>query len=232
MDVYIISFPKSGRTWLRLMIGRAIVNQFSLSIHDRLECMLYLHKLAALHSSIPRIFVTHDDDPHWKKSYELLTSKTFYKDVKVIFLARDPRDVLVSNYFSKKKRVHIWIDKQIQKPDLQAYRQRIVPYSGNLSSYVKEEVGSIDTIIKFYNIWANNRKIPKDFLLLRYEDLHQNTNLELYKALDFIGIKKVSHEIIEEAIQYASFDKMRKMETEEIFNSYALRATNKNDLDS
>lgn len=111
-------------------------------------------------------------------------------------------------------------------------KDRLKPYSGNLSSYVEEEVGSLDTIIEFYNIWEKNRTIPKDFLLLRYEDLQQNTERELCRVLNFIGIKEVSYEIIEEAVKYASFDNMRKMEIEEVFNSYALRAVNKNDLNS
>ena len=121
MDIYIISFPKSGRTWLRLMIGRVIVHQFSLFSHRNLDSMLYLHKLALLHPLIPRIFITHDDVPHWKKADELLTSKICYQDAKVIFLARDPRDLLVSIYFEQKKRAHIWIDKLIRKPHIQAY---------------------------------------------------------------------------------------------------------------
>ncbi|MGD1912645.1 MAG: sulfotransferase domain-containing protein [Rivularia sp. (in: cyanobacteria)] len=228
IDVFIISFPKCGRTWLKFMIGRTIVHQFGLYNHNYLN----LDRLAALHPLVPRIVATHDDDPHWKKSDELFTSKTVYQDVKVIFLARDPRDVLVSTYFEQKKRAHIWIDKLIQKPHLQAYSKRIKPYSGNLSSYLKEEVGSIDTIIKFYNIWAENRTIPKDFLLLRYEDLQQNTHKELRRVMNFVGIKEVSSEIIAEAVKYASFDNMHKMETDEIFNSYVLKPTNKNDLES
>jgi hypothetical protein len=28
-DVYLVSYPKCGRTWLRLMIGRAIAGHFS-----------------------------------------------------------------------------------------------------------------------------------------------------------------------------------------------------------
>jgi hypothetical protein len=63
-DVFLISFPKCGRTWLRLMIGRALEKHFNLANAD----ILGLHKLEALHPDIPRILVSHDDGPQWKRT--------------------------------------------------------------------------------------------------------------------------------------------------------------------
>ena len=71
-------------------------------------------------------------------------------------MVRDPRDVLVSSYFQKKKRRN--------------------KYNGELFDYVHEEVGSLESLLRFYNIWARNRHIPKDFLLVRYEDMHEDPN--------------------------------------------------------
>lgn len=229
-DAYIISFPKCGRTWLRLMIGRALQQQFQLSHPNINEKTLLLEPLAELHPNIPKMIVTHDDDPHWKKPDELELSKKKYKNVKIIFLARDPRDVVVSAYFEQKKRVSFWLEGLKKEPHLQAYKERIKAYDGELSTFIYEEVGSLDSLIKFYNIWAENRHIPKDFLLIRYEDLHTNPHTELCKTLDFLGVK-YEEKVIDEAIQYSSFDNMRQMEKEETTN-LKLKPTDPNDTDS
>ena len=229
-DAYIISFPKCGRTWLRLMIGRALEQQFQLSHPNINEKTLLLEPLAELHPDVPKIIVTHDDDPHWKKPDELELSKNKYKNTKVIFLARDPRDVVVSAYFEQKKRVSFWLEGLKKEPHLQKYKERIKAYDGDLSTFIYEEIGSLDSLIKFYNIWAENRHLPKYFLLIRYEDLHENPHRELQTTLDFMGVK-CEEKVIDEAVRYSSFDNMRKMETEGNIN-LKLKAVNPNDTDS
>lgn len=233
VDTYIISFPKCGRTWLKLMIGRSIVGHLGISETNLLDTLLdSKFALAKLHPSLPKIKFTHDDDPHWKTSDELITDKTNYQNTKVIFLVRDPRDLVVSTYFEQKKRVQFWIDSLKDSPHLQDYQERLKPYEGELSSYLNEEVGSIDTIIKFYNIWAENRDVPREFLLTRYEDLHDNPHGELHRILEFLGIANVTDAVLDEAVNYASFDKMRQMEEAEMATSYSLRATDKSDPES
>lgn len=194
-EFLIISYPKCGRTWLRLMLGRVFQNHFGLTNANLLE----LHALAQLNPNIPKIWVSHDDKPQWKKPDELVTDKAEYQDKKVILLVRDPRDVVVSNYFQKTKRRQV--------------------YKGSLSDYLHEQLGSFDTILKFYNIWAENRTVPQKFLLVRYEDIHHNSYQELGIILEFLGLSEVTQQTIIEAIEYTSFENMRKMEIENTFNS-------------
>ena len=207
-DAFLISFPKCGRTWLRLMIGKAFEEHFNLGNANILE----LHQLAALHPDIPKILVTHDDGPQWKMPDDLVESKKKYKNKKVIFLVRDPRDVLVSSYFQKKKRRN--------------------KYNGELFDYVHEEVGSLESLLRFYNIWARNRDIPKDFLLVRYEDMHEDPKRELRRVLDFLDLKEVSNDVIAEAVRFTSFENMRKMELADKFKSTRLRPLDKEDKES
>lgn len=210
-DIYIISFPKCGRTWLRLLIGKSIVEKFKLEDVEKNE-ILELYPLASYRKDIPKIRVSHDDDPQWKKPEEIEESKTKYKNKKVIFLVRDPRDVLVSSYFQRKKRKN--------------------KFNGTLSEYLYSQKGSVESIIKFYNIWFENRHIPEDFLLVRYEDMHEDTGRELKRVLDFIGFENVESSIIDHAVSYASFDNMREMEKENKFNSNRLKPGEKNDEES
>ncbi|MFW6009253.1 MAG: sulfotransferase domain-containing protein, partial [archaeon] len=130
---------------------------------------------------------------------------------KIIFLVRDPRDVVISLYFQMKKRR----DK----------------FDGSLEDFIFRKKGSIDSIIKFYNIWKKNRGIPKDFLLIRYEDMHKDTKKELDKTLKFIGLK-VDDKLISEAVEFAKFDNMRKMEKKNKYNSSRLKPGEKNDIES
>lgn len=220
-DVYIFSYPKCGRTWLRLMIGRAITLHFNLPLE---EDVLLLNFKKRIHPDIPRIRVEHDDRPMLKRPDELLADKSKYKNKNIVFLVRDPRDVIISNYFEFKKRRHLFNtgqnDKQNDEPDI------------NLGEFIRSDRGGIDTIIAYFNIWAVNRNVPKSFLLVRYEDLRSDPNKELEKTLRFLGLADIAVETIEKAVEFASFENMRRMEIDGTFQSTMLKPGDISDPDS
>ncbi len=207
-DVFIISIAKSGRTWLRLILGKA----FALHHGLRDVNLLKLKKMAASCPKIPLIEMSHDDHPGWKTPKELLTSKQEYQGKRVILLARDPRDILVSRYFARSRRLMI--------------------YKGDLSSFLRSKMGSIDTIISFYNIWAEARHVPAGFLLVRYEDMQADTGKEIRRMLDFLGLHEIGDDLIEEATEFARFDNMRRMEMSDAFGLKMLRPADKSDPES
>lgn len=232
-DAFLISFPKCGRTWLRLMIGRSLERYFDLSHPDILMRTLELSQLSSLHPDVPKIVVSHDDDPQWKKPQELEQSKEKYKHAKVILLVRDPRDVIVSNYFEHSKRISADHVKVLSKLEhLKPYVDRIKLYEGDLPTYIHEEIGGFNSLLRFYNIWVENQHVPTGLLLVRYEDIHANPHQEVRRVLNFVGLEQISDEIIAEAVEYASFDNMRKMEEADKFNSLILRPGNKKDEES
>src|SRR5688572_14287085 len=102
-DIYIISYPKTGRTWLRVLIGKAI------SEHAKLNENLILKtpKLTAA-VGLPITRFTHDDASlNAAQHYNTLeTDKSRFRNQKIIFLARDPRDTIVSCYFQATKRIN------------------------------------------------------------------------------------------------------------------------------
>lgn len=234
IDAYLISFPKCGRTWLRLMIGHVFVQVFSLSDPEILKKMLQLEKLAFLNPAVPRIKIVHDDAPHFKKPDELVTSKVEYRQKKVIILIRDPKDAIVSAYFEQKKRAAMWNEKiKISGlEDPKSVVERLKPYDKSITEFVYEEVGSLNTFIAYYNIWAANRDYVKDMLIVRYEDMHRRPGDELQRVLEFMGVYSVDTGIIDGAIQYTRFDNMRKMEEEGVVNSKSLMPANRGDEDS
>ncbi len=221
VDTFVISFPKCGRTWLRLMISRAIIQHFNLSISEYDQKLINIQYLSKLNSNIPKISFEHDDDAFFKSSDELCTSKSEYCYNKVLFLIRDPRDVLVSAFFHKKYRFNFLPEDKSKL----AYAS----YDGEISQFIKEPTGSLKTLIKYYNIWEKNRHIPLDFMLLRYEDISSDPISSLRLTLDFLGLKFINDDIVAEAISYASFENMRNMEKNNLFNSPSLKPKNPSD---
>jgi len=190
------------------MVGRALELHYGLGEGNALK----LTQLTKINPIIPKIQVIHDDEPQVKRPDELITKKNGYKWGKVIFLVRDPRDVIVSLYFQEKKRL----------------KEEV----GTLEEFIFRERGGIETIVEYYNIWLNNRDIPKDFLLVSYEGLHKNPTYELSRVLEFIGIEEVSNEVVQQAVEYSSFDNMRKMEEQDKFKSDKLRPGDPRDPES
>jgi len=204
-DTHIVSYPKCGRTWLVLLIAKALELHFGVRVKNPLK----LREYRSLRRGIPYMLAHHDGGPEFQLPEELETDKSFYSTRRVIFMVRDPRDVLVSSYFQKTKRNY--------------------NFEGSMSEYVKERRGGIETIIDFYNIWAQSRNVPKDFLLVRYEDMQEDTASELRRVLEFIGVEGVSEENIQKAVELCSFDNMRKLESDNAFKTNTLAPRDVND---
>jgi hypothetical protein len=203
------------------MIGRVIASHYHLP-ED--EDTLFLRWKGKPHPQVPSIRVIHDDRPMLKSPGMLEKSKAYYKPNKVIFLVRDPRDVIVSSYFEMSKRGHIF--------GTNPYEKRQAVYEGSLSAFINQEEGGFDTILAYYNIWADNRHIPQGFHLIRYEDIKENPLHELRKVLDFLGMDEISDQTIREAVEFASFDNMRKMERDGKYQSGILNPADSSDVDS
>lgn len=208
-DIFLLSYPKCGRTWLRLMVGKALAGHFQIGGDvDFME----LKQVAKMCPGLPRLIAKHDDHPELKTPSELVSDKREYRDVKVILLVRDVRDLIVSLYFARTRRRGI--------------------DAGSLSEFMRRERSSVKTMIRYYNIWEANRQVPLDFLRIRYEDLHADAAGQVRGLLEFIGVKNVSDRVIQEAVDFASFDNMRQMEVNDTLNSQRLRPANPDDPES
>ncbi len=207
-DVLIISYPKCGRTWLTMLISRALSSHYGVSDVDYLASDV----LGGNVPGAPHIRISHDDNPHWKTPARLSRSKRRYRDKKVVLLVRDPRDVVVSMYFERSRRERA--------------------YSGTLQEFLKETKGSLDTILAYYNIWAAERARPRGFCMVRYEDLQADTAGELKRLLHFAGIENISEAHIQDAVKFASFESMRAMESSGAAGTGRLRPGDPKDVES
>ena len=220
-DVYLISYPKCGRTWLRLMIGHAITGHYNLPENEE---NLFLRWKTSPSPEIPRIKVIHDDRPMLRTPDELEESKKRYKGKRVILLVRDPRDVVVSSFYEMKNRAHLFGENP--------YEERKAEFDGSLTEFIYRDQGGFRTILRFYNIWAENMDMPDGLFLVRYENIVANPEKELRGVIDFLGLTWITDQTVAEAVEFASFDNMRRMEMEGEFNSGILNPADRSNIDS
>ena len=181
---FLVSFPKTGRTWLFYMIKK----MKKLSNHP-------------LKDSSSFIFQEHDNSEiiieNGTRNNPLdifnYTSRYKYRRGKVIFLVRDPRDVVVSHYHQ--------VTKRAERPFV----------FSSISEFVKDNVLGFKRIIHFYNLWLKNKHIPKEFILIKYEDLLESGLTELQKINHFLNLN-ISKSDIENIYNNSSADKIRKKE--------------------
>jgi hypothetical protein len=205
-DTFLVSYPKCGRTWLRVMLGRALQQHFAFPRKRIMQAT----SAAVARDGMPRILATHDDSPQAKTPEQVLTDKSAYKGHRVVLLVRDPRDVIVSLYFHRAHKLH--------------------DYDGSLHEFVRQDVGGIDTIVRFYNAWGSQHRA--DLLIVRYEDLHAAPEAQLRRLLDFLGLPDVPDDTVAEAVQFAGFSRMKKMERKGTLRTRALQANEPDDPES
>ena len=74
--------------------------------------------------------------------------------------------------------------------------------------------------------------MPAAVLVVRYEDLHDRPEAELRRVLEFVGVAEVADAVVAEAVAFASFDNMRRLEEADAFGSDRLRPGRVGDHDS
>lgn len=201
--VYVLSFPKSGRTWLRLLLAKAISTQYRLPM--RLFEQLRFDGMHRADPRIPLIEFWHDDQPGWRLPEELSTDKSGYDGARVIFLLRDLRDLAVSLFFQRTRR-----------PDL--------PFAGTLEEFLTESRGSLATCIEYWNIWHASRTVPAAFLWCGYEQLTRDPHGQLDRILRFCQLPEApTEQALSAAVDYAGFANMRLLELADAFGSDKLR---------
>jgi len=218
-EAYIASFPKCGRTWLRLILGTYLNDYYKLGL-SKDEC-LELKKFNEYHPNLPSIIVKHDGHPQNKIPAELERDKSHLPSP-TILLVRHPGDVIVSWYFAVTKRHPKIVEGQ---PKLAA---ETIPYEGTLSDFLREERGSLATYIEYLNIWGENLDRA---LVIKYEDMVKCAYTEVFRANRTLKIP-LNHDILTRAINKCRFDRMQKMETDRTFSADRMRVVDKDDIDT
>ena len=207
-DWVLMSWGKSGRTWLRVMLSRAYQLRGGLPSNELLDFDNFRRRDAGL----PAVFFTHNNYlRNYTGNWE---SKSHFRGKKIVLLVRDPRDVAVSQFFQWKFRM------QPNKKFINDYP----PHGADIDvwDFVQDEDAGVPRIVDYFNGWA--RAIPelRDVLVVRYEDMRKEPGAVLRQIFDFTGTD-ISDEQIAQAVEFAAYDNMKKMEQERHFKSSGAR---------
>jgi len=212
VDAFVISFPKCGRTWMRVQLARILQQHFGL---EEGADWVAIEAMAEGRRDVPKIRLLNADKPERKRPHELHTSVvSYFRHRKVVLLVRDPRDVVVSMYMQRTKRG--------MRP----------PFSGTLAEFLDEPVGSFDTLLRYYDLWFSLGAGNENLLIVRYEDLRAQPERELRRVVDFIGLGEVSDAVIAEAVAFGAFDNMRAMEKSGTIQKKQMRPGDPDDEES
>ena len=196
-DAVFISFPKSGRTWVRVMLSRLYQLRYALPEQTLLE----FDNLHRINAEIPRILFTHDGDS-MKRPYQLNADKRKYAGKKVVLLVRNPIDVVVSRYFHLRHRSRD--------------RHRRAYGRMPIEEFVWAPVGCLPTVVAFMNDWDRARCVMPDLLILRYEDFWAEPERTLGKLACFLEVDSSAHDI-KDAVEFAALENLRQREAAGFF---------------
>lgn len=224
--IFLASYPESGNTWMRLMLSSLIYPQQELNINNikgsssaadrllfekhtgldaselssevlsRMRSAWYESLLLSNEEMI--ILKTHDafrnqsDDPLFATSL----------DVKVIYLVRNPLDIVISYSHHSQESVSLTIDK-LNDP------------SRKLSDWSKPQLP------QFLGNWSHHvtswTQSEADLLLVRYEDLRNDIMHVMSKVTAFLKLDADIH-AVERVVDETSLDKLRQQEVKHGFN--------------
>ena len=176
---YLVSFPKTGRTWLTHMLSK--INEMSSDIID----IESTHDLSEI--------VLEDGFRQDPTILFKFNNRFRFRRSRVLFLVRDPRDVIVSHYHQ--------VTKRSKSPLI----------FESMSDFIQDELLGFNRIIYFYNLWANQRHIPGSFYLIKYENLLSDGISELNSICKFLDVH-IDDSLIHKIYNESSAEKMRLKE--------------------
>jgi hypothetical protein len=214
--MFVISIPKSGRTWLRTFFCAYF-------------CKLRGHEFTLQPErygdpAIPRIVYSHDRFEHRTKGDrwdrlrgKYLVPRKELRRAPVVLLARDPRDTFVSLYLQVTRRDPGTREKFAQK---------------TISELLRDQRFGIGAIVATMNDWLDEFSQGHDFVLVRYESLRAAPAEQFRSLLARLDEVAPNMSIFQEALEFSEFENMRKLEAAGAFDSKILQARDVADPES
>ncbi|HFD13196.1 MAG TPA: sulfotransferase [Crenotrichaceae bacterium] len=203
-DWVLVSWAKSGRTWLRVMLSHYYQQRFNIPQ----QYLLDFDNFKIINPQAPSVFFTHGN---YLKDYtgNKDTKRDFYHK-KIVLLVRDPRDVAVSQYFQWKYRM------SPRKKSLNDYP----PHEADISMYafVTSKDCGLPKVIDYFNGWIREKDKVANLLMVRYEDMRKNPEQVMRSILEFTGTPG-SEQQIRETVEFSAYQNMKKHEEKQTISN-------------
>jgi len=185
-DVFLVSYPKSGNTWVRFLIANLV--------HTH-EAVTFLN----IESILPSIYILPDRELRKFSRPRILKSHESYmpRYRRVIYVVRDPRDIAVSYYYYNLKKRLLPPDCTLDQYIPQFIEDELDMKSGPWGRHVLS--------------WMRMQDSLEKFLLLRYEDMIADPGAELARVASFLNLECDSARL-RRAVELSSATNMRSME--------------------
>lgn len=182
-----VSYPKSGRTWIRFILSRLDCEQLIKFHHDQFE------------------FSDGSRPPH---SFCLSSRLLQYAKIeRLVYLERDPRDVMVSLYRQITGRMRDQFD-----------------YCYGISDFIRDDYFGAANLRQFRDMW-NSIADRQGFLKVSYEACHSNAIAVLRQILSYYEIE-ISETQLSGAVADGTFENMKSIESSMQFAEPWLRYRN------
>ncbi len=203
VSIWIISVPKSGRTWLRAMLGAYISSIYDADPRKSLDLRGMSKALR-----LPMIDLSHNGSDFSNQivsSDKKLANPNLWKRKKVVHISRDINDVLVSAFH------HM------------TYRKN--EFHGTLSEFIRNPTMGAEKMITAEQKWKSNRGLASDWLDITYEQMKEDPKRVLLSVVSFIGLPQ-DETVIQYAVDFCAVDKMREREKDGFYEHGSMRLVN------
>jgi hypothetical protein len=201
-DAFVVSFPKSGRTWHRVMLGAYLGLRHGLDLRGAIEpaelaAGLGLPRVGYEHNGANFLGETGPDDPS-------VADHRLWRGRRVLFLLRAPEDLLVSAYHHAR------------------FRARV--FDGPISEFIRQPATGAEKVAASWARWAARMNEAEAAKVQTYEWLHDDAEAALAETVRFFELGEPDPESLREAVAFSRFDNLRSKERSGFFGSDRLAA--------
>ncbi|EHA8586863.1 Flavonol 3-sulfotransferase [Cocos nucifera] len=208
-DLFLVSFPKSGTTWLKALTFAIMTRkQYTLARHPLLslnphDCVAHMDELFATCQASkletlpsPRILATH-------MPYSWLPdSVAISSGCKIIYICRDPKDALISYWHFSQQSSSSEVKQNSLMEAFENFCEGRFPF-GPIWDHVLE-------------CWRERLRRPEKVLFVKYEEMLEEPVANVKTLAEFVGCpfseEEEKGQMVEEIIRLCSFENMKSLE--------------------
>jgi hypothetical protein len=214
-NALVVSIPKSGRTWLRFFLRHYLSSRAGLAFSIRPS--------AAERRAVPDVQCAHDLWEHLTtpRRWDRLRGRYLIpagtrRRARIVLAVRDLRDVMVSLHMQLTKRGF-------------ASGAR---FDGTLKQLIRHPAFGAERAVEIQNHWLAEWRDSGRFHLWVYEECRKDPERAFRAVLEFLDPGPLREDLLQQSLEFASFDSMRAMERENRFDHVILRPGDPADPDS